>query len=30
MRHNIEMKIEKIEAYLEILKDFKVDYKKMF
>jgi len=30
MLHNIEIKIEKIERYLEILEDFKVDCKKRF
>ncbi len=30
MLHNIEMKIEKIEKYLEILEDFKVDCKQRF
>jgi len=30
MLHKIEMKIEKIEKYLDILEDFKVDCKKRF
>jgi len=30
MLHNLEIKIEKIEKYLDILEDFKVDCKKRF
>ena len=30
MQHNIEIKIEKIETYLDILEEFKVDCKKRF
>ena len=30
MLHNIERKIEKIETYIDILEDFKVDCKKRF